>query len=202
MGRQHFINTCVSVCICAFGHVCVSVQACGCAHVCVFECAEIHEASCVIQMTPMSVWVSPRCGRCMDHVVRSTRGHIGSIVLGSSLNVALNLHRVKEWLTSSARPPDASEVHRRSVLDQPPAGRIRCYLSDWEHYHQSLLSTSLCPDSNRHRVIHLRWWRADKISNRVCQNFAMFAWCVKEVVIMYLSLHATGSALRHQRTLW
>lgn len=201
MGRQHFINTCVSVCICAFRHVCVSVQACGCAHVCVWVSWDTW-GTCVIQTTPMSVLVSPRCARCMDHVMQSTRGHIGSIVLGSSLNVALNLHWVKEWLTSSARPPDTSEVHRRSVLDQPPAGRIRCYLSDWEHYHQSLLSTSLCPDSNQHRVVHLRWWRADKISNRVCQNFATFARCVKEVVIMYLSLHATGSALRYQRILW
>lgn len=34
----------------------------------------------------------------MDHVGRSAQGHVGSIVLGSSLNVALNLHRVKERL--------------------------------------------------------------------------------------------------------
>lgn len=89
---------------------------------------------------------------------------------------------------------DASEVQGRSVLDQPPAGRIRCYLSDWGHHHQSLLSTFLCPESNQRRVIHLRWRRVDKISNRVCQNFAMFARCVKGVVIMYLSLYATGLA--------
>lgn len=60
--------------------------------------------TCVKQMTPMPVWVSPRCGWCMDHVVQSARGHIGSIVLGSSLNVALNLHWVKERFTSSAQP--------------------------------------------------------------------------------------------------
>lgn len=89
---------------------------------------------------------------------------------------------------------DASEVQGRSVLDQPPAGRIRCYLSDWGHHHQSLLSTFLCPESNQHRVIHLRWRRADKISNRVCQNFATFAWCVKGGAIVYLSLYATGLA--------
>lgn len=111
--------------------------------------------TCVPQITPASGWVSPRCGWCMDHAVQSTRGHIGSIVLGSPLNAAPNLHWVREWSTSSARPPDASEVHGRSVLHQPPAGRIRCYLSDWEHYHQSLPSTSLRPDSNRHRAIHL-----------------------------------------------
>lgn len=89
---------------------------------------------------------------------------------------------------------EASEVQGRSGLDQPPAGRIRCYLSDWGHRHQSLLSTFLCPESNQHRVIHLCWRRAGMISNQVCQNFAMFAWCVKGEVIMYLSLHATGVA--------
>lgn len=72
-----------------------------------------------------------------------------------------------------------------------PAGRIRCYLSDGGHHHQSLLSTLLCPESNQHRVIHLCRRRADKISNRVCQNVATFAWCVNERVIQYLSLSAT-----------
>lgn len=61
-----------------------------------------------------------------------------------------------------------------------PAGRIRCYLSNWGHRHQSLLSTFLCPESNQQRVIHLRWRHADKISNRVCQNVAMFAWCAEK----------------------
>lgn len=76
----------------------------------------------------------------------------------------------------------------------PPAGGIRCYLSAWEQHHQSLLPASLCPESNQRRVIHLRRWRADKISNRACQNFATLACCVKEIVMMYLSLQATGSA--------
>lgn len=76
----------------------------------------------------------------------------------------------------------------------PPAGGIRCYLSDWEQHHQSLLSASLCPESDQCWVIHLRQWRADKISYRACQNFATLACCVKEIVMMYLSPRATGSA--------
>lgn len=51
---------------------------------------------------------------------------------------------------------DASEAQGRSALDQPPAGRIRCYLSDWGHHHQSLLSTFLCAESSQHSVVHLR----------------------------------------------
>ena len=197
--------TLVYLCVSVQSGMCVSVQACR--YVCVCVCACVcwdTWCTCVKQMTPMPVWVSPRCGWCMDHVAPSARGHIGSIVLGSSLNVAPNLHWVKERFTSSAQPFDASEGRRgRSVLDQPPAGRIRCYLSDWGHHHQSLLSTFLCPESNQHRVIHLRWRRADKISNRVCQNFAMFGWCVKGAAIIYLSLCATGLAFFFpQRTLW
>lgn len=56
----------------------------------------------------------------MDHVVPSTRGHIGSIVLGSSPNVALNLHRVKERFTSSARPREASELQREERARPTP----------------------------------------------------------------------------------
>lgn len=101
----------------------------------------------------------------------------------------------RNGFASSRRKAAASAVRRRRVREtNPPAGGIRCYLSDWEQHHQSLLSASLCLESNQRRVIHLRWWRADKISNRACQNFATLACCVKEIVMMYLSLQATGSA--------
>lgn len=54
-------------------------------------CACVHSdtrGTCPTQMTPMSVWVSPSYGWCMDHVVQSARAHTGSIALGSSKNVA------------------------------------------------------------------------------------------------------------------
>lgn len=178
---QNFINACVAECVSLLQR----------RHV----CWRSARGTCVIQMTLMPVWVCPRCGWCMDHVVRSAQGHVGSIVLGSSLNVALDLHWVKERLRLLAaegrRIRGAGGGVRKT---HPPAGGIRCYLSDWEQHHPSPLSASLCPESNQSRVIHLRRWRADKISNRACQNFATLACCVKEIVMMYLSPPATGSA--------
>lgn len=93
----------------------------------------------------------------MAHVVRSAQGHAGSAVLGSSLNVALDLHEVKErlrLLAAEGRHVCGAEEACRET--NPPAGGIRCYLSDWEQHHQSLLSDSLCPESNQRGVIHLR----------------------------------------------
>lgn len=162
--------------------------------------------TCVKQMTPMPVWVSPRCAWCMDHVVQSARGphwlNRPGIVSECGPEFALSEGTVH--LLSTAF--NASELQGRSVLDQPPAGRIRCYLSDWGHRHQSLLSTFLCPESNQQRVIHLRWRHVDKISNRVCQNIAMFAWCVEREAIIshsklsniYLweTMHSTNDVLK------
>jgi len=169
------------MCVCVPLALCLSLSmrssVCACVHATWCTCAK--------QMTPMPVWVFPRCGWCMDHVVWSARGHIGSIVLGSSLNVALNLHWVKERFTSSAQPSTHLRHRGRSVLDQPPAGRIRCYLSDWGHHHQSFLSSLLSPESNHHSDVHLRWQHADKISNSVCKNVAMLFECVEGEVRMY-----------------
>lgn len=98
---EHFINTCVSMRMCAFGHVCLRacIQACG-----LFDCIGIRDAPVLNKWPPVPVWVSPRCGWCMDHVLQNALGHIGSIVMGSSLNVAMNLHWAKERFTSSAQP--------------------------------------------------------------------------------------------------
>lgn len=182
------------LCLCAPGHVCVSVRACGHAYARVGVCRDTR-GTCVPQITPHvcvgfppppQVWLMHgSCGaehsgpRWLDRPgIMSERGP--QFALSEGMVHLLN--------TTSP-----TQVHGRSVLDQPPAGRIRCYLSDWAHYHQSLPSTSLRPGSNRRAAIHLRRWRADKISNRARWDFATFAWCVKEVELMGLSPRATGS---------
>lgn len=97
------------MCVCAFRHVDVSQLKHVDMWICVCVCVLILSAlKCMRHLcytnAPPSVWVFPRCGWCVDHVVQSARSHTGSIILGSSLDVALNLHWVKEWFTSSERP--------------------------------------------------------------------------------------------------
>lgn len=75
---------------------------CVCAHDCVGDTETW--CTCAKQMTPMPVWVFPRWGWCMDHVLPSALGHVGSVFLGSSLNVALNLHWARKRFTSSTNP--------------------------------------------------------------------------------------------------
>lgn len=189
--------------MCALRHVCVCssmwIRVCVC--VCVWVRRDTW-CTCVKQMTPHAcVGFSQVClmhGSCGAE--RSGPHWLNRPGIISECGPEFALSEGTVHLLSTAF--DASEVQGRSALDQPPAGRIRCYLSDWGHRHQSLLSTFLCPESNQHRVIHLRWRRADKISNQVCQNFAMFAWCVKGKVIMYLSLQATGVAFSTINEKW
>lgn len=93
---QHFINTSVSKCV--FGHVWVSGRA--------FNrvCVDIHDAPVLNKWPPCLCGFLPGVPDAWIMWCRVLGGHIGSIVLGSSLNVALNLHWVKERFTSSAQP--------------------------------------------------------------------------------------------------
>lgn len=82
--------------------------------------------TCVKQMTPMPVWISPRCRWCMDHVVQSARGHITTTVLGSPLNVALSC---TEWRNGS--PPRHSVGGARRKCSRPTPCRWNQVLSVW-----------------------------------------------------------------------
>ena len=77
----------------------------------------------------------------MDQEALSAGGSAALIVQGSSPNVAPNLHSAEEWFSSSTQAVYRGGAPGRWTLRSPPAGEIRCYLSDWGHRHQSLMST-------------------------------------------------------------
>lgn len=115
--------------------VCVSIGACTyvCVSVCAYDvCVCVWDPWCtwVKQMTPMSVWVSPRCGWCTGHVVQKRSGphwlHRPGIISECGPEFALSEGTVH--LLSAAG--NASEVHGRSVLEQPPC-RQNQVLSVW-----------------------------------------------------------------------
>lgn len=107
----------------------------------------------------MPVWIPPRWGWCMDHVVQSAPGHIGSVVLGSPLHVALSLWR-------SGSPPQcavwgAGEGVCRTKALQAESGVI-CLTGD------TTINLS-CPLSYARNQIGTGWYIcADKTGSRVC----------------------------------
>ena len=99
----HWKAMCISltlVYLCAIGHACVSERAFNRA---CFQCMEIHDAPVLNKWPPCLCGFLPGVADAWIMWRRVLGGHVGSIVLGSSLNVAPNLHRVNERFTSSAQ---------------------------------------------------------------------------------------------------
>lgn len=142
--RQNFINNCVTVC------VCVSAPALTCVlEKCMQHLCYTNDPHACVGLSQVRL-MHGSCGAERSGPRRLNRP---GIISQCGPRFALS--------EGTASPPRGGLPPRlrrggSACETNPPAGGIRCYLSDWEQHHQSLLSAFLCPESNQRRVIHLR----------------------------------------------
>lgn len=132
-----------------FVRLCLSASTC--------VCGRNTRGTCVIQMTPCLCGFVPGAADawimwCGALGAMSALGRPGII---SQCGPQFALSEGTESPPRGGRPP-CLRCGGGVRETNPPAGGIRCYLSEREQHHQSLLSASLCPESNQRGVIHLR----------------------------------------------